>query len=605
MEKIGIISRHIIICESSAPIYGIILLKDEHIQDIIMLDSAISPESAISKFAQWKILDFSDSYISPGIIDLNARKEWESYSAFTRSAISGGTTFILEEPSFYSDQAETGELYCDVGRTKLLTNENMHETDSECLAYKAYLYQPTANIQAVSDLEGLIALSTCSNTTVLIDPNFPDPRMHYMASPNRLESTEDHKSNESHRSTEIFAAAFPQSTLDSSDSASDELDEENRTVSLMENEIQSFKSENVFGIGEDIVRYSKGGEVVRSGNPALLKVAKGEKRRKRSGSRTLMEGVDQQIKEDQNKIEILCSAESNTYKLAGSTKFVVPEVEKTPERKFDIRKKLGNLKISTKSKAELAPDYTFFLANCPVCWETSGIEMVLAKTHEKSRIHFQNISSAASFNLIRQATESKKHITCEISGAHLFFNSGNIPKNDTRYKSCPPIRNTSNFNLIWDLLKMREINSISSHHILIDYEHKAIDTCSFQNALNGICSMGFILQAVWSTINIPTSKFETLEHYLVRISKWLSLIPAKIIGLTHRGSIAKGKFADLIVWNPYCKSVARVCEDYQRLCTFNGLEMHGRIEKVFLRGRLAFDNGEFYPIGKRVNNKES
>ena len=595
-------------CDVSSPVYGIILIKDELIQDIIVLDSTISPEAAITKFAQWKILDYSDSYISPGIIDLNARKEWESYSTFTKSAISGGTTFILEEPSFYNNHhSESSELYCDIGRTKLLTDEHLHESESECLAYKAYLYNPTSTIKSVSDLEGLVILSDSSHAPVFIDPNFPDPRMHYMASPNRLGTTEEHKNNESHRSTEIFAAAFPQSTMDSGESGSDELKEEYRTVSLMEHEIDSLKSQNVFGEGEDIVRYSKGGEVVKERKPTnvLLKVAKGEKHHKKSGSRTLIEGIDQQIKDDMNNIEVLCSAESNTYKLAGSTKFKVPEMEHPPERRSDIRRRPGNLMISTKNKAELAPDYTFFLANCPVSWETAGIEMVLAKTHAKSRIHFQNVSSAAAFNTIRQASESNKGITCEISGAHLFFNSGNISKNDTRYKSCPPIRNPSNFNLIWDLLKMREISCISSHHVLINYEHKAIDTCSFQNALNGICSMGSVLQAVWSTINIPTTKFETLEHYLVRISKWLSLTPAKVVGLSHRGSIAKGKFADLIVWNPYCRDIVSSCHEYQRLCTFNGVEMHGKIEKVYLRGKLAFDNGQFYPNGKRINNKDS
>jgi dihydroorotase-like cyclic amidohydrolase len=93
-----------------------------------------------------------------------------------------------------------------------------------------------------------------------------------------------------------------------------------------------------------------------------------------------------------------------------------------------------------------------------------------------------------------------------------------------------------------------------------------------------------------------------LDNYIVRLSKWLSLNPAKIIGLDkHRGSIEKHKFADLIIWDPYEAS-----ENYPYSCpetaVFHDLRLSGRISRVYVRGRLVFNEGDFIPAGKFTDN---
>jgi dihydroorotase-like cyclic amidohydrolase len=70
--------------------------------------------------------------------------------------------------------------------------------------------------------------------------------------------------------------------------------------------------------------------------------------------------------------------------------------------------------------------------------------------------------------------------------------------------------------------------------------------------MSGITSAGFLLQPIWSIIKKSVErKSRAYEHYIVRLSKWLSSKPAEILGLDEiRGSIAAGKLADLIVWQP-------------------------------------------------------
>jgi len=66
---------------------------------------------------------------------------------------------------------------------------------------------------------------------------------------------------------------------------------------------------------------------------------------------------------------------------------------------------------------------------------------------------------------------------------------------------------------------MKAIDCITSQHAFIEPSLKSIDTGNFQKALNGICTMGFTLQAIWTMLNVPVSSHMQLEHYIVRMSK--------------------------------------------------------------------------------------
>ena len=60
------------------------------------------------------------------------------------------------------------------------------------------------------------------------------------------------------------------------------------------------------------------------------------------------------------------------------------------------------------------------------------------------------------------------------------------------------------------------------------------------------------LPSVWSKLKSElcenTRKY---EHYIVRMAKWMSEVPAKILKIFHvRGAICKGKLADFIIWDP-------------------------------------------------------
>jgi predicted amidohydrolase len=68
------------------PIYGVILNEDELIKDVVIVDDKVPCPALLEKYWDWNPIDLENSFISPGMIDINVRREWESARHFTQSA---------------------------------------------------------------------------------------------------------------------------------------------------------------------------------------------------------------------------------------------------------------------------------------------------------------------------------------------------------------------------------------------------------------------------------------------------------------------------------------------------------------------------------------
>ena len=75
MVKFALISKHLVLVEYRVPVIGVILIVDEFIEEIRLFDCLITSEFISMLYPDYNILDFTDLYISPGIIDLNTRRE--------------------------------------------------------------------------------------------------------------------------------------------------------------------------------------------------------------------------------------------------------------------------------------------------------------------------------------------------------------------------------------------------------------------------------------------------------------------------------------------------------------------------------------------------
>ena len=83
-----------------------------------------------------------------------------------------------------------------------------------------------------------------------------------------------------------------------------------------------------------------------------------------------------------------------------------------------------------------------------------------------------------------------------------------------------------------------------------------------------------------------------------RVVELCSFNPAKIFGCTKKGSIAVGKDADIVIYDPekeFTISVDNMHSDYDHTI-WEGKKLHGYPVMTYVRGNLVYDNGEF--VGK-------
>ena len=647
MQRTGLISKHIILHEYNEtkfayPLCGIILLEDEFIKDIIIIDPNIPASEIIEKYSDWNPLDYSDYYISPGIIDLNARIEWDSFENLTNEAVKGGISLLIVEPGYYQPFPSISSLYCDVGLVKVVDDHTVFDNISTNIcALKAYLYSPASNVKSVVNVNRIIQEAHKQNITLIIDPTLPDSRMLYMASPLRHENIENRLIPGIAKPSMLFAGGFPWAMNHGSDSDSDS-GKEIPLITLKTNFLQA--KEPKLG---DLHRKSNSDEDITANlEKVWLDEMNIEEEKEKDGSHNFIRPyrklsydihyeLDDRIKKNSENIEDLCTAVSKTYLGSGDTKFKGSTIvnsssvhsltaneaspyESNKNEKTEIQKNIPNplennksingrrafrpppIQIATVVKPDIAMDYSYCLANYPEQWECVGIENILKFLQPEHKVHFANISSAGALNRVRKGKEELKGITCEIPAAHLCFTSASVAIGDTRFKNTPPIRNQGNCNCLWDLLKIEEIDCVSSQHASIEPSRKL--NGNFQQALNGISSIGCSLQAVWNTLNIPVTDSKHLENYIVKLSKWFSLFPAKVLNINDkRGSIDKGKYADLFIWNPYEKYVVSNEYKYSDTSPFKQQDAMGRIVRVYVRGKIAFDEGICNAVGKEIS----
>ena len=649
MVRQAIISKHIVLTSSTHshfPCYGIILIEDELIYDVVIIESNIPSSIVMEKYRDWNPEDFSDLYISPGIIDINARVEWETYTEFTQAAISGGVTVILAESGYYNDTIASGEMYSDIGKVATIEISTLDSIPllvrEGYLAVKGYLFPPHSTIQCIPANLGPV-LKEIENTclTFIVDPNLPDPRMLHAVSPFRLCPLRDRLKSD--HSSQPYSGGFPD--LIDNDEDDDFYDDEQEEQTISAKRLQSRKSiavgvkkiisPGIDGIvdphvpirgqgrntAEMILDYSQ----VEDIDPAFVESVNKNLRKQKTN--TMNDDLNKRIKRSQMTIRNLSLAEIETYKSAGVTEYNTPKTptpgQMNPESPLPSpgapksttpsavdaskgsvlqrRKFVSSLSLVVKSTPPPKENvYNIHMANYSHTWENSGILKVLAALPKSNcRVHITSISSASSFNKIRHAKEIYPKLTCEIPASHLIFSNKSIPENDTRFKNSPPIRNQGNTNLIWDLLKLKGIDAITSNHVSINSLYKLTKN-NFQRAANGMPTIGFTLQAVWTTLNGPISTHSQLEHYIVRMAKWMSLHPAEILSISStRGSISKGKFADLIIWNPFEKYlIENEYSPFPEMSPFLGMQMYGRIHRVYLRGGLAYNQGKFKARGR-------
>lgn len=610
-SKLALISRHVVLYKYSLsrvnrPTYCVILIENECIFDVIPIASEKEVEEVVLEYMDWNPINFEHSYISPGMVDFNIRRkrEWESVETLTKAAVSGGVTLCVEERTMQeNDQRQSGVLFCDLGYTAVIEPSVVltirQEDYSDALGLKGYLTPPNDGIGAVHDLEQWFQVANRLELPLLLDPCMAETKVLYTASPCRLLSLEQRLSSES--IPEVFGGAFVEDSIEDSD-------EEREAVSAL---IEVPKPDSKPRRRTTKVPNINSSPVWKHHPPRKQTLCHlGDIRS--SSYKDIHAALEDEIKKSADKLESLVNAEMASYKGVGKTNFprarslnvLTVEENAGSQARFGLKKRPTPLNLSsTAPSPKPATVYLQQLAYYPDNLESKGIKKIIkALRNTACKVHVVNLASAAAVACLHKAKSEGVEVTCETCPHFLYFTDQSIKDGDTRLKCFPPIRNKSNCNFLWELVTMNSVDAICSQHIPIPQPFK---DSNFRIALPGVNGLGYTLQALWTLLKRPFTDLSSFEHYLVRLARWTAFNPARILQIGNRGSIEKGFLADLVIWDPLEQvivSSSYSAQVYQ--CAYLNTSLYGKIEKVLIRGKLAFSDGVFYPIGKVMRRGE-
>ena len=211
---------------------------------------------------------------------------------------------------------------------------------------------------------------------------------------------------------------------------------------------------------------------------------------------------------------------------------------------------------------------------------------VLLAEHVGSRLHVCHVSTAGSVEIVRWAKSRGVMVTAEVTPHHLLLTDELARSYDPRYKVNPPLRRDEDVQALRKGLADGTIDAVATDHAPHPLEDKE---CEWSSAAFGMIGLQSALSVV------QTAMIETGLMTWAEVSDRISTRPARIGSLRDHGRpIAVGEPAHVVLLDPRGKSVFTLegNASKSRNSPFLGMELHGRIEATFLRGRATVLDGK-------------
>lgn len=193
-----------------------------------------------------------------------------------------------------------------------------------------------------------------------------------------------------------------------------------------------------------------------------------------------------------------------------------------------------------------------------------------------ARYHCQHTSTAGTVEQIRRAKEDGLPVTAEVTPHHLTFDVEHVSDLDTRFKMYPPLRERSDRHALVSGLLDGTLDAVATDHAPHTAEEKAR---RFEEAPRGVIGLETAASATWSIMNDPEMLFDRL-----------STAPARIAGLADQGRrLAIGTPANIVVFDPKTRWVAREFRSKAHNSAFTGSELVGRPVATIYRGQVTYE----------------
>lgn len=227
----------------------------------------------------------------------------------------------------------------------------------------------------------------------------------------------------------------------------------------------------------------------------------------------------------------------------------------------------------------------------------------------EAALYIVHMNAAGEVDQLEYARRQELPVMGETCPQYLFFTEAHLRRPDgAKWVCSPPLRTEKDNERLWGGLRKGLIQTIGTDHCPFFYDGtrtiryegepvaipgKELGKDDFTKIPNGLPGVGDRLPILW-TYGVRARRLTPNQFVALT-----STNPAKIFGLYPRkGALLPGSDADVVIWDPekrlvYGANCAQHRTDYN---LYEGWELIGYPEKVFLRGQLIVD-GEVW-LGK-------
>ncbi|MDD3219942.1 MAG: dihydropyrimidinase [Lachnospiraceae bacterium] len=244
-----------------------------------------------------------------------------------------------------------------------------------------------------------------------------------------------------------------------------------------------------------------------------------------------------------------------------------------------------------KAKGHLGPD------SHPLCRppqvEAEAIHRLLVIAKEADNpVMVVHTTSKAAMEEIEIARAKGQKVYAETCPQYLLLDDSYFSLPDFKganYVCSPPMRKSADQDYLWEALKLDEIQTISTDHCSFTTEQKKMgihDFTKIPNGMPGVETRGELMY----TYGVGQGKI-TLEQ----MCRLLSETPARLYGCyPQKGCIAPGSDGDITIIDPHKTKTIRAEKQMQNVdyAPFEGFEIKGCVDSVFLGGKLVVEDGK-------------
>ena len=219
------------------------------------------------------------------------------------------------------------------------------------------------------------------------------------------------------------------------------------------------------------------------------------------------------------------------------------------------------------------------------CYLSSSRAVEMARKHG-SRLHILHLSTAREMELFEpRRLDAHKRITAEVCVHHLWFDQEDYQSMGTRIKWNPAIKTARDRQRLREALSEHRIDTIATDHA----PHLPGEKDNpYMKAPSGGPMIQHSLQAMLDLYHQDVLSLELLVEKMCHA-------PAELFGVSKRGYIRPGYWADLVLIDPKKEQTVGSNNLYYK-CGWSPMEGHtfrAAITHTLVNGTIAYQNGTF------------